>query len=91
MSAPILTAFVDAAPCPRVDVFFEDFDPGTVTVTVPCIGFYPPTTGMAVRVDWVNGSPAVTGPVRPLSPLGEIISAGTPLATVLPGSSMAGS
>lgn len=56
---------------------------GTSTVTVPCIGFYPPTTGMAVRVDWVNGSPAVTGPVRPLSPLGEIISAGTPLATVL--------
>lgn len=34
MSAPILTPFVDAAPCPRVEVFFEDFDPGTTHVTV---------------------------------------------------------
>lgn len=56
---------------------------GTSTVTVPCIGFYPPTTGMSVRIDWVNGSPAVTGPVRPLSPLGSITAAGTPRATVL--------
>lgn len=34
MSAPILTPFTDAAPCPRVEVFFEDFDPGTTHVTV---------------------------------------------------------
>lgn len=55
---------------------------GTSTVTIPCIGFYPPTVGMSVRVDWVNGSPAVTGPVRPLNPLGTITATGTPLATV---------
>lgn len=34
MSAPILTPYVDAAPCPRVEVFFEDFTPGTTHVTV---------------------------------------------------------
>lgn len=55
---------------------------GTSTVTIPCVGFYPPVTGMAVRVDWVSGSPAVTGPVRPLSPLGKITATGSPRATV---------
>lgn len=34
MSAPVLTPFLDAAPCPRVEVFFEDFAPGTTHVTV---------------------------------------------------------
>lgn len=34
MVAPILTPFTDAAPCPRVEVFFEDFTPGTSHVTV---------------------------------------------------------
>lgn len=34
MSAPVLTAFVDAAPCPRVEVFFPSFVAGTVSVTV---------------------------------------------------------
>lgn len=56
---------------------------GASTITVPCVGFYPPVAGMAVRVDWVNGSPAVTGPVVPLNPLGEVTSTGTPRATVL--------
>lgn len=55
---------------------------GTSTVTIPCIGFYPPVVGMAVRVDWTNGSPAVTGPVRPLNPLGVITATGIPRATV---------
>ena len=32
--APILTAYDDAAPCPRVEVFFENFAPGTERVTV---------------------------------------------------------
>jgi hypothetical protein len=32
--APTLTMYRDAAPCPRVEVFFEEFAPGTVTVTV---------------------------------------------------------
>lgn len=56
---------------------------GSSAVTVPCVGFYPPVAGMSVRVDWVNGSPVVTGPVVPLNPLGEITSTGTPRATVL--------
>lgn len=34
MSAPTLTAYVDAAPCPRVEVFFPSFDAGTASVTV---------------------------------------------------------
>lgn len=34
MSAPVLTVFTDAAPCPRVEVFFPSFDAGTVSVTV---------------------------------------------------------
>lgn len=55
---------------------------GSATVTVPCVGFYPPVTGMPVRVDWVNGVPSVTGPVRPLNPLGKITATGSPRATV---------
>lgn len=34
MSAPVLTPYVDAAPCPRVEVFFPSFDAGTASVTV---------------------------------------------------------
>lgn len=55
---------------------------GPTTVTIPCLGFTPPVAGMAVRVDWVNGSPVVTAPVRPLNPIGVITAAGTPRATV---------
>lgn len=32
--APTITPFLDSAPCPRVEVFFEEFAPGTETVTV---------------------------------------------------------
>lgn len=32
--APTLTTYLDAAPCPRVEVFFDAFAPGTATVTV---------------------------------------------------------
>lgn len=66
----------------RMDGRFAVVNIGTSTVTVPCVGFYPPVVGMAVRVDWVGGSPAVTGPVRPLNPLGRITATGTPRATV---------
>lgn len=34
MSAPTLTVYSDAAPCPRVEVFFSSFDAGTASVTV---------------------------------------------------------
>lgn len=66
----------------RMDGRFAVVNIGTSTVTIPCIGFYPPVAGMPVRVDWVNGSPATTGPVRPLNPLGVITAPGTPRATV---------
>lgn len=66
----------------RMDGRFAVVNIGTSTVTVPCVGFYPPAVGMAVRVDWVNGSPAVSGPVTPLSPLGTITGTGSPKATV---------
>lgn len=55
---------------------------GTSTVTIPCVGFNPPVVGMPVRVDWVNGSPAVMGPSSPLNPLGVISGTGAPKATV---------
>lgn len=66
----------------RMDGRFAVVNMGLSTVTIPCVGFYPPVVGMAVRVDWVNGSPAVTGPVTPLSPLGVITGTGAPKATV---------
>lgn len=34
MSAPVLTAYLDASPCPRVEVFFPSFVAGTASVTV---------------------------------------------------------
>lgn len=34
MSAPTLNVYSDAAPCPRVEVFFPSFDAGTALVTV---------------------------------------------------------
>lgn len=67
----------------RMDGRFAVVNIGTATVTIPCLGFNPPLAGMAVRVQWVNGSPSVTGPVTPLSPLGVITAAGTPRATVV--------
>lgn len=66
----------------RMDSRFAVVNIGASTITVPCVGFYPPVAGMAVRVDWVNGSPAVTGPVVPLNPLGVISGTGVPKATV---------
>lgn len=56
---------------------------GTSTVTIPCIGVYPPRPGLPVRVEWVNGSPAVKGLVTPQNPFGTISAAGTPRASVL--------
>lgn len=52
------------------------------TVLIPCDGFYPPIPGMSVRVSWINGSPSVTGPARPLNPRGKIVGTGSPKATV---------
>lgn len=67
----------------RMDGRFAVVNIADSTITIPCVGFYPPVAGMAVRVDWVNGSPAVTGPVTPLNPLGVITGTGVPKATVV--------
>jgi len=67
----------------RMEGRFAVVNIGTSTVTIPCTGVYPPRSGLPVRVDWVNGSPAVTGLVTPRSPFGTITATGTPLATVL--------
>lgn len=80
--AGVTSARSETALFVRMDDRFAVVNIGLSTVTIPCVGFYPPVAGMAVRVDWVNGSPAVTGPVRPLSPLGKITATGTPRATV---------
>lgn len=64
----------------RMDGRFAIVNIGDATVPMPCVGFYPPAAGMSVRVDWVNGSPAVTGPVTPLNPLGVISGTGSPKA-----------
>lgn len=66
----------------KMDGRFAVVNIGTSTITVPCVGFYPPVAGMPVRVDWVNGSASLTGPVRPLNPLGRIAATGSPRATV---------
>ena len=55
---------------------------GDSTITIPCIGFYPPAAGMVVQVEWRDGKPAVTGPARPLNPIGTITATGSPRATV---------
>lgn len=65
----------------RMEGRFAVVNMGVSTVPIPCVGFYPPVAGMAVRVDWVNGSPSVTGPVTPLNPLGVISGTGAPKAT----------
>lgn len=62
MSAPTLTVFSDAAPCPRVEVFFPSFDVGTASVTVYRIAggeerqmrgaVRAPTGGTLTRIDF---------------------------------------
>lgn len=66
----------------RMDGRFAVVNIGASTITIPCIGFNPPVSGMSVRVDWVNGSPAVMGPSSPLNPLGVVSGTGAPKATV---------
>lgn len=66
----------------RMDGRFAVVNIGSSTITIPCDGFYPPVVGTAVRVNWVNGSPTVAGPVKPFPPLGKITATGTPRATV---------
>lgn len=78
----VTSARSESAVFVRMDGRLAVVNIGTATVTVPCVGFYPPLPGMPVRVDWVNGSPAVTGPVAPLNPIGIITATGTPRATV---------
>jgi hypothetical protein len=55
---------------------------GNTQIKIPCVGYYPPRTGMTVQVEWRDGSAAVVGPAVTRSPLGEITGTGSPLATV---------
>lgn len=66
----------------RMVGMFAEVNIGDATVQVPCDGFYPPIPGMSVRVQWVDGSPSVAGPARPLGARGTITGTGTPKATV---------
>lgn len=80
--AAVTSARSEVAVFVRMDGRLAVINIGTATVAVPCVGFYPPVPGMPVRVDWINGSAAVTGPVVPLNPLGVITATGNPRATV---------
>lgn len=82
-AAQLTTARTETGVFVKMDGRMAVVNIGLSTVTIPCVGFYPPVVGMAVRIDWVNGSPAVSGPVKPLSPLGKITATGNPRATVL--------
>lgn len=55
---------------------------GNTSVDIPCIGFYPPVTGMVVQLERRNGQLVVTGPAVPLNPIGTITGTGSPKATV---------
>lgn len=66
----------------RMEGSFAVVNIGPSTLRVPCIGFYPPAAGMTVQVEWRGGRPVVSGPARPLNPVGVITSPGTPRATV---------
>lgn len=80
--AQMTSARSETAVFVRMDERLAVVNIGTATIAVPCVGFYPPLPGMPVRVDWVNGSPSLTGPAVPLNPVGVITATGTPRATV---------
>ena len=80
--AQVDTARSETAVFVRMDGPLAVVNIGPSTVRVPCVGFFPPVSGMPVRVDWINGSASLVGPVKPLSPLGTITGTGTPKATV---------
>lgn len=80
--AAVDTVRSESAVFVRMDGNLAVINIGPSTIQVPCVGFYPPVTGMPVRVDWINGSPTVVGQVRPLNPLGVVTGPGSPKATV---------
>lgn len=55
---------------------------GDESITIPCVGFYPPVAGMVVQLEQRNGQLVVTGPAVPLNPIGTISGTGSPKATV---------
>lgn len=52
------------------------------TISVPCVGFYPPVPGMTVQMERIVGQWKVTGPAVSLPAVGLISATGTPQATV---------
>ena len=55
---------------------------GDRSVALPCVGFTPPTEGMAVQLERRDGQLILTGPAAPLNSLGTLTATGSPLATV---------
>lgn len=55
---------------------------GNTQIRIPCVGYYPPRTGMTVQVEWRDGKPAVIGPAVTRNPIGEITGTGSPKAEV---------
>lgn len=66
----------------RMDGVLAVINTGNTQIRVPCVGYYPPRSGMTVQVEWRDGSVAVVGPAVTRNPLGTITGTGSPLATV---------
>lgn len=55
---------------------------GPTTISIPCVGFYPPVPGMVVQLERTAGQWKVTGPAVAQPAIGAISATGTPQATV---------
>lgn len=92
MAAPVVNVFTDSAPCPRVEVFFGAFDPGTASVTVYRLAggrefqvrgaVLAPTAGTLSRIDFeVPFNQPVTYRAEQFGALGQSLGF-TPSTTV---------
>lgn len=66
----------------KMDGNLAQVNTGPTTVSVPCVGFYPPVPGMAVQMERTAGQWKVTGPAVALPAVGLITATGSPQATV---------
>ncbi|WP_223690116.1 hypothetical protein [Leifsonia poae] len=66
----------------RMDGNLAVVNTGPTTISIPCVGFYPPIPGMAVQLERTAGQWKVTGPAVAQPAIGTISATGTPQATV---------
>jgi hypothetical protein len=66
----------------RMDGSLAVVNIGSNSVSLPCVGFYPPVPDMVVQLEKRGGQLIVTGPAKQLNPNGVMLSAGTPRADV---------